>query len=79
MDLAVVVGGGWAVASSTAWPTRMGRVHGRIVRWWEPVRSEARLLRQADRQAAGESLGRACRVEPTIKKPRGYVPLATQN
>jgi hypothetical protein len=32
LDLAVVVGGGWAVASSTAWPTRIGRVHARIVR-----------------------------------------------
>src|SRR5918995_3731812 len=41
LDLAVVVGGGWAVASSTAWLTRIGRVHARIVRWWEPVRSEA--------------------------------------
>jgi hypothetical protein len=33
-------GGGWAVASSTAWPTRRGRVQARIVRWWEPVGSE---------------------------------------
>jgi hypothetical protein len=29
-----------SVASSTAWPIRIGRVHARIVRWWEPVRSE---------------------------------------
>ena len=79
VDLAVVVGGGWAVASSTAWPTRIGRVHARIVRWWEPVRGEARLLRQADRHAAGESLGRSCRVEPNIKKPIGHIPLAKQN
>ena len=79
MDLAIVVGGGWAVASSTAWPTRIGRVHARIVRWWEPVRGEARLLRQADRHAAGESLGRSCRVEPNIKKPIGHIPLAKQN
>jgi hypothetical protein len=72
-------GGGWAVASSTAWPTRIGRVHARMVRWWEPGRSEARLLRQADRHAAGESLGRSCRVEPNIKKPIGHIPLAKQN
>jgi hypothetical protein len=39
----------------------------------------ARLLRQADRHAAGESLGRSCRVEPNIKKPIGHVPLAKQN
>src|SRR5215218_5726486 len=39
LDLAVV-GGRWAVASSTAWPTRVGRVHARMVRWWEPVGSE---------------------------------------
>ena len=33
--------GRWlGMASSTAWPTRTGRVHARIVRWWEPVRSE---------------------------------------
>jgi hypothetical protein len=32
LDLAVVGGGGWAVARSTAWPTRRGRVHARIVR-----------------------------------------------
>jgi hypothetical protein len=67
------------MASSTAWPTRTGRVHARIVRWWEPVRGEARLLRQADRHAAGESLGRSCRVEPNIKKPIGHIPLAKQN
>ena len=79
LDLVVVVGGGWAVASSTAWPTRIGRVHARIVRWWEPVRSEVCLLRQADRHAAGESLGRSCRVEPNIKKPIGHIPLANQN
>jgi hypothetical protein len=72
-------GGGWAVASSTAWPTRIRQVHARIVRWWEPVRSEARLLRQADRHAVGESLGRSCRVEPNIKKPIGHIPLAKQN
>jgi hypothetical protein len=67
LDLAVVVGGGWAVASSTAWPTRTGRVHARIVRWWEPVRGEARLPRQADRHAPGESLGRSCRESPTSR------------
>ena len=39
----------------------------------------ARLLRQADRHAAGESLGRSCRVEPNIKKPIGHIPLAKQN
>jgi hypothetical protein len=72
-------GGGWAVASSTAWPTRIGRGHARIVRWWEPVRGEARLLRQADRHVAGESLGRSCRVLPDIKKPIGHIPLAKQN
>jgi hypothetical protein len=33
LDLAVVVGGGWAVASSIVWPTRRDRVHARIVRW----------------------------------------------
>jgi hypothetical protein len=43
------------------------------------VRSEARLLRQADRHAAGESVGRSCRVEPNIKQPRGHIPLAKQN
>jgi hypothetical protein len=64
MNLAVVVGGGWAVASSTAWPTRIGRVHARIIRWWEPVRSEARLLRQADRHAAANrSAGLAGRAQ----------------
>jgi hypothetical protein len=49
--------------SSTAWPTRRGRVHARIVRWWEPVGSElvccGRLIgmRRANRSAglAGES------------------------
>ena len=66
-------------ASSTAWPTRTGRVHARIIRWWEPVRGEARLLRQADRCVAGESLGRSCRVEPNIKKPIGHIPLAKPN
>jgi hypothetical protein len=55
--LAVVVGGGWAVASSTAWPTRIGRADARIIRWWEPVRSElascGRLIgmRRANRSA----------------------------
>ena len=39
----------------------------------------ARLLRQADRHAGGESLGRSCRVEPNIKKPIGHIPLAKQN
>jgi hypothetical protein len=72
-------GGGRAVASSTAWPIRIRRVHARMVRWWEPVRGEARLLRQADRHAAGESLGGSCRVEPNIKKPIGHVPLAKQD
>jgi hypothetical protein len=43
------------------------------------VHSEARLLRQADRHAADESLGRSCRVEPNIKKPIGHIPLAKQN
>jgi hypothetical protein len=42
----------------------------------DPVRSEARLLRQADRHAAGESLGRSGRVEPNIKKPIGHISLA---
>jgi hypothetical protein len=64
------------MASSTAWPTRIGRVHARIVRWWEPVRSEARLLRQADRHAACQSLGGSCRVEPNIKKPIGHIPFS---
>jgi hypothetical protein len=72
-------GGGWAVASSTGWPTRIGRVHARIVRWWEPVRSEARLPRQADRHTPGGSLGRSCRVEPNIKKLIGHIPLVKQN
>jgi hypothetical protein len=67
------------MANSTAWPTRIGRVRARIVRWWESVRGEARLLRQADRHAAGESLGRSCRVEPNIKKPIGHIPFAKQN
>jgi hypothetical protein len=72
--------GRWlGMASSTAWPTRTGRVHARIVRWWEPVRGEARLPRQADRHTPGESLGRSCRVEPNIKKPIGHIPLAKQN
>jgi hypothetical protein len=57
LDLAVVVGGSWAVASSTAWPTRIGRVHARIIRWWAPARSElafcGRLIgmRRANRSA----------------------------
>ena len=67
------------MASSTVWPTRIGRVHARIVRWWELVRGEACLLRQADRHGAGGSLGRSCRVEPNIKKPIGHIPLAKQN
>jgi hypothetical protein len=79
LDLAVVVGGGWAVAGSTAWPTRIGRVDARIVPWWELVRGEACLLRQADRHAAGESLGRSCRVELNIRKPIGHIPLAKQH
>jgi hypothetical protein len=33
LESAVVVGGGGAVARSTAWPTRIGRVRARIVRW----------------------------------------------
>jgi hypothetical protein len=32
LDLAVVVGGDWAVARSTTWPTRIGRGRLRIVR-----------------------------------------------
>jgi hypothetical protein len=32
-DLPVVVGGGWAVAASTAWPTGGGRMRTRIARW----------------------------------------------
>ena len=57
LDLAVVDGGRWAVASSTAWPTRIGRVRARIIRWWEPVGSElascGRLIgmRRANRSA----------------------------
>jgi hypothetical protein len=33
LDLAVVVGGGGAVARLTAWPTRMGRMRARIAGW----------------------------------------------
>jgi len=33
LDLAVVVAGGWAVAGSPAWPTRIGRMRARIARW----------------------------------------------
>jgi hypothetical protein len=43
------------------------------------VYSEACLLRQADRHAVGESLGRSCSVEPNIEKPTGHIPLARQN
>jgi hypothetical protein len=32
LDLVVVMGGGWAVARSTAWPTRIGRMRARIAR-----------------------------------------------
>ena len=79
MDLAVVVGRWLGSGQLDRVADRIGRVHARIVRWWEPVRSEARLLRQADRHAVGESLGRSCRVEPNIKKPIGHIPLAKQN
>jgi hypothetical protein len=42
LDLAVVVGGGWAVARSTAWATRIGWMGAGIARWWRAgVRSEA--------------------------------------
>ena len=42
LDLAVVVGGGWAVARSTAWATRIGWMDAGIARWWRAgVRSEA--------------------------------------
>jgi hypothetical protein len=78
VDLAVVVGGGWA------WPGRPrgrpgqgGCTRGSFV-GGSRVRGEARLLRQADRHAAVESLGRSCRVEPNIKKPIGHIPLAKQ-
>jgi len=41
LDLAVVVGGGWAVARSTAWATRIGWMCAGIARWWRArVRSE---------------------------------------
>jgi hypothetical protein len=79
LDLAVVVGRWLGSGQLDRVATRIGWVHARIIRWWEPVRSEARLLRQADRHAVGESLGRSCRVEPNIKKPIGHIPLAKQN
>ena len=72
MDLAVVVGGGWAVASTTAWPTRIGRVHARIIRWWEPVRSELA-------SCGGRIARQVLQGEPNIKKPIGHIPLAKQN
>jgi hypothetical protein len=34
LDLAVVVGDGWAVARSTAWATRIGWIDVGIARWW---------------------------------------------
>jgi hypothetical protein len=72
-------GGGWAVVSSTSWPTRI-RPGAREDRSLVGAGAQrARLLRQADRHAAGESLGRSCRVEPNIKKPIGHIPLAKQN
>jgi hypothetical protein len=33
LGLGVVVGPGWPAASSTAWPTRIGRMRTRIARW----------------------------------------------
>jgi hypothetical protein len=79
LDLAVVVGRWLGSGQLDRVATRIGRVHARIVRWGEPVRGEARLLRQADRHGVGESLGGSCGVEPNIKKPRGHIPLAKQN
>src|SRR5215218_8377496 len=79
VELAVVVGGGWVVASSTAWPTRRGRVQARIVRWWEPVRGELASCGRLIGMGRADSLGRSCRVEPNIKKPIGHIPLAKQN
>ena len=67
------------MASSTAWPTRRGRVHARIVRWWEPVRSELASYGRLIGMGRGESLGRSCRGEPNIQKPIGHIPLAKQN
>jgi len=77
LDLAIVVGGGWAVASSTA-RADQDRPGARQDRSSVGIRvdSEACLLRQADRHAAGESLGSSCRVEPNIKKQIGHIPFA---
>jgi hypothetical protein len=69
-------GGGWAVASSTAWPTRIGRVHVRIIRWWS--RCTARLascgrligMRRANRSAGlqgGAQHQEANRTHPVSK------------
>jgi hypothetical protein len=43
--LAVVVGGGWAVARSTAWATRIGWMGAGIARWWRAGCAARRRLR----------------------------------
>jgi hypothetical protein len=60
LDVAVVVGVVWAVASSTAWLTRVGRMRARIARWWRAgVRSEvATTLRGHRGRPRAESPGR---------------------
>jgi hypothetical protein len=60
LDLAVVVGGGWAVARSTAWATRIGWMGAGIARWWRAgVRSEvATTLRGHRVRPRAESPGR---------------------
>ena len=79
MDLAVVVGRwlGSGQLDRVADQDRPGAREDRSLVGAGAQR--ARLLRQADRHAAGESLGRTCRVEPNIKKPIGHIPLAKQN
>ena len=63
--MAVVVGGGWAVAGSTAWATRIGWMGAGIARWWRAgVRSEVattlrghRVRPRAGRLVAASLLG----------------------
>jgi hypothetical protein len=58
--LAVVVGGGWVVARSSAWATRIGWMCGGIARWWRAgVRSEAATTLRGHRvRPRAESPGR---------------------
>jgi hypothetical protein len=59
LDLAVV-GGGWAVARSTAWATRIGWMGAGIARWWRAgaVSEAATTLRGHRARPRAESPGR---------------------